>query len=178
MIEQVKNKIVEVKDFPKPGIGFRDITPVVQDAASFKYAVGRLADWAKKKRPQVIAGIESRGFLFAAPVADRLGLGLTVIRKKGKLPRPTVSVRAPNEYAVEHFEMHADSVRPGERVVIIDDLIATGSSSISAIDLVRKLGGDPVGFGALVELGFLKGVEKIKEAHPEVDVFALIKFDQ
>jgi len=176
MIERVKSKIFEVKDFPKPGVGFKDITPVVQDAECYKYVIGRISAWAKKKKPQVIAGIESRGFLFAAPVAYKLGLGLTIIRKKGKLPRRTVSVRAPNEYAVEHFEIHADSIRRGERVLIIDDLIATGSSSISAIDLVRKLGGNPVGFAALVDLAFLKGVENIKKAHPEVDVFSLIKF--
>jgi adenine phosphoribosyltransferase len=178
MIDRVRCKILEVKDFPKPGIGFKDITPVVQDAGCYKYAIERLTAWAKKKKPRIIAGIESRGFLFAAPVANRLGLGLTIIRKKGKLPRRTVSVRAPNEYAVEHFEMHADGVRKGERVLIIDDLIATGSSSISAIDLVRKLGGNPVGFAALVELAFLKGVETIKKAHPKVDVFALIKFEK
>lgn len=178
MIDQVKSKICEVKDFPKPGIGFKDITPVVQDAATYKYVIDRMAAWARKKRPQVIAGIESRGFLFAAPVAHKLGLGLAIIRKKGKLPRTTVSVRAPNEYAVEHFEMHADSIQPGERVLIIDDLIATGSSSISAIDLVDKLGGIAVGFAALVELAFLNGVENIKKAHPEVDIFALIKFEE
>jgi len=178
MIERVKCKIFEVKDFPKPGIGFKDITPVIQDAECYKYAIDRLTAWARKKKPQVIAGIESRGFLFAAPVAYKLGLGLIIIRKKGKLPRRTVSVRAPNEYAVEHFEMHADSLRKGERVLIIDDLIATGSSSISALDLVRKLGGAPVGFAALVDLAFLKGVEKIKKAHPGVDVFALIKFEK
>jgi adenine phosphoribosyltransferase len=178
MIERVKCKIFEVKDFPKPGIGFKDITPVVQDAECYRYAINRLTAWARKKKPQVIAGIESRGFLFAAPVANRLGLGLTIIRKKGKLPRRTVSVRAPNEYAVEHFEMHADGVRKGQRVVIIDDLIATGSSSISSIDLVRKLGGNPVGFAALVDLAFLKGVDKIKAAHPKVDVFAMIKFEK
>jgi len=178
MIERVRCKILEVKDFPKPGIGFKDITPVVQDAECYKYAVDRLTAWARKRKPQIIAGIESRGFLFAAPVANRLGLGLTIIRKKGKLPRQTVSVRAPNEYAVEHFEMHADAVQKGERVLIIDDLIATGSSSISAIDLVRKLGGKPVGFAALVDLAFLKGVENIKKAHPEVDIFALIKFEK
>ena len=176
MIAKVKNRILEVKDFPKPGIGFKDITPVVQDPATYKYVVNRITAWAKKKRPQVIAGIESRGFLFAAPVAHKLGLGLAIIRKKGKLPRQTVIVRAPNEYAVEHFEMHADSIQPGERVLIVDDLIATGSSSISAIDLVDKLGGKAVGFAAFVELSFLNGVENIKKAHPEVDVFALIKF--
>jgi adenine phosphoribosyltransferase len=176
MIDRVKCKIFEVKDFPKPGIGFKDITPVVQDAECYKYAVDQIAAWAKKKKPQVIAGIESRGFLFAAPVAYKLGLGLTMIRKKGKLPRKTISVRAPNEYAVEHFEMHTDSISPGVRVLIIDDLIATGSSSISAIDLIQKLGGNPVGFAALVDLAFLKGVENIRQAHPGVDIFALIKF--
>ena len=178
MIDQVKSKICEVKDFPKPGIGFKDITPVVHDAATYKYVVDRIAAWVRKKKPQLIAGIESRGFLFAAPVAHKLGLGMTIIRKKGKLPRQTVCVRAPNEYAIEYFEMHADSVQPGERVLIIDDLIATGSSSISAIDLVNKLGGKAVGFAALVELAFLKGVENIKKAHPEIDIFALIKFEE
>jgi adenine phosphoribosyltransferase len=178
MINRIKCKIFEVKDFPKPGVGFKDITPVVRDAECYKYVVDQIAAWSKKKKPQVIAGIESRGFLFAAPIAHKLGLGLTIIRKKGKLPRRTISVRAPNEYAVEHFEMHADSVRPGERVVIIDDLIATGSSSISSIDLVLKLGGNPVGFAALVDLAFLKGVDNIKKAHPEVDIFALIKFEK
>jgi adenine phosphoribosyltransferase len=178
MIAKVRDRILEVKDFPKPGVGFKDITPVVQDADTYKYVIERMAAWAKKKRPQLIAGIESRGFLFAAPVAHKLGLGLAIIRKKGKLPRPTVVVRAPNEYAVEHFEMHTDSIQPGERVLIVDDLIATGSSSISAIDLVDKLGGKAVGFAALVELGFLHGVENIKKAHPEVDIFALIKFEK
>jgi adenine phosphoribosyltransferase len=178
MIDRVKSKIFEVKDFPKPGIGFKDITPVIQDAGTYKYVIDRITAWARKKKPQLIAGIESRGFLFASPVAHRLGLGLTIIRKKGKLPRQTVSVRAPNEYAVEHFEMHADSIRPGERVLIVDDLIATGSSSISAIDLVNALGGKVVGFAALVELSFLKGVENIKKVHPKVDIFALIKFKE
>jgi adenine phosphoribosyltransferase len=178
VLDKIRSKICEVKDFPKPGIGFKDITPVVQDAATYKYVIDRLAAWGKKKKPQLIAGIESRGFLFAAPIAHKLGLGMSIIRKKGKLPRKTVSVRAPNEYAVEHFEMHADSIQPGERVLIIDDLIATGSSSVSAIDLVNKLEGKVVGFAALVELSFLKGVENIKKAHPEVDIFALIKFEE
>jgi adenine phosphoribosyltransferase len=103
---------------------------------------------------------------------------LDIIRKKGKLPRKTVSVRAPNEYAVEYFEMHADAIRPGQRVVIIDDLIATGSSSISAIELVKLLKGEPLGFGAVVELSFLKGVPAIKKAFPEVDIFSLIQYQE
>ncbi len=178
MIERLKTKIREVKDFPKPGIGFKDIMPLVQDAESYAYVIDAIAAWAERKEPELIVGIESRGFLFAAPVAHRLGLGVAAIRKKGKLPYKSVSVRAPNEYAVEHFEMHEDAVQPGQRVVIVDDLIATGSSSISAIDLVHKLGGTAAGFAAVIELVFLNGVAAIKKAHPEVEVFSLVKFTE
>jgi adenine phosphoribosyltransferase len=178
MITQVKEKICEVKDFPKPGIGFKDITPLIEDPTCYNYVIDRIAAWAKKKKPQIVAGIESRGFLFAAPVAHQLKLGVAIIRKKGKLPRKTVCVRAPNEYAVEYFEMHNDSIRPSQRVLIIDDLIATGSSSISAIDLVKKLGGEVVGFASVVELTFLKGMDCIKKAHPDVDILSLIQFEK
>ncbi|MFP4082522.1 MAG: adenine phosphoribosyltransferase [Candidatus Aminicenantes bacterium] len=178
MINQVKEKICEVKDFPKPGIGFKDITPLIEDAACFNYVVDRLVSWARRKKAQLVAGIESRGFIFAAPVAHQLRAGLTIIRKKGKLPRETVCVRAPNEYALEYFEIHSDSIRPSQRVLIIDDLIATGSSSISSIDLVKKLGGEVAGFAAVVELTYLKGLECIKKVHPDVDILSLIQFDK
>jgi len=178
MIDLIKTKIREVKDFPKPGIGFKDIMPLVQDAESYAFVINELASWAERKKPELIVGIESRGFLFAAPVAHRLGLGVAAIRKKGKLPWKSVSVRAPNEYAVEYFEMHEDAVKPGQPVVIIDDLIATGSSSISAIDLVQKLAGRVAGFAAVVELVFLNGVEAIQRAHPEAEVFSLVKFTE
>jgi len=178
MLEQCLEKIPEVKDFPKPGIGFKDITPLVEDAECFRFVVDELAAWAREQGAEIITGIESRGFLFGAAAAYTLGLGLAVVRKKGKLPRKTVSVRAPNEYAVEHFEMHTDSIKPGQKVLIIDDLIATGSSSISAIELVQKLGGDVVGFAAVVELAFLKGVEAIRAAYPGVALKALIRFDE
>ena len=178
MLDKVKDKICEVKDFPKPGIGFKDITPLVQDAACFNHVIDRLTEWAKEKGAEGIAGIESRGFLFAAPIAHQMDLGLSVIRKKGKLPRKTVCVKAPNEYAVEYFEMHEDRIQPGQKVIIIDDLIATGSSSVSAIDLVKKLGGDVVGFGAVVELSFLKGGECIRKAHPDIEILSLIKYEE
>ena len=178
MLDKVKEKIVEVKDFPKPGIGFKDITPVVEDPSSYNLVINDLASWAKEKRPQIIAGIESRGFLFAAPVAHQLGLGLAMIRKKGKLPRECACVKAPNEYAVEYFEMHKDSVHEGQRILIIDDLIATGSSSVSAIDLVKEIGGEVVGFAVVVELLFLEGVDFIKKAHPDVDILSLIQFEE
>ena len=177
MTNRVKALIREIKDFPKPGIGFKDITPLIQDPESFDYVIDRMVSWAREKEPQIVVGIESRGFLFAAPVANKMGLGLAIIRKKGKLPGKTVCVRAPNEYAVEHFEMHEDCIFPKQKVLIIDDLIATGSSTVSAIDLVKKLDGEVVGFAALVELSFLKGLEFIKKSHPEVDILSLIKFE-
>jgi len=170
----LKSRLVSVPDFPKPGVNFIDILPIVRDAEAFNFAIDELAAWARTRNPGIIAGIESRGFLFAAGLARELRLGLTVIRKKGKLPRKSVCVVAPNEYAVEHFEMHEDAVTAGERVLLVDDLIATGSSSTSAIRLVQLLGGEVVGFGSIVELSFLKGVENIRRACPGIDVHALI----
>jgi adenine phosphoribosyltransferase len=176
MAIDLKNYIIDVPDFPKPGIVFKDITPVVQSAQAFNAAIDGLAAWAAALKPEIVAGIESRGFLFAAGLARDLRLGLTVIRKKGKLPRRAVSVEAPNEYAVEQFEMHEDAVARGQRVVIVDDLIATGSSSISAINLVGLLKGEVIGFGAVVELSFLGGVEAIHRAHPDVPVHTLVRY--
>jgi adenine phosphoribosyltransferase len=176
MAIDLKSKIYDVPDFPKPGIIFKDLTPLIQDAAAYNQAIDEISAWAMTKRPDVIAGIESRGFLFAAGVARELRLGVTVIRKKGKLPRKAVCVVAPNEYAVEHFEMHTDAVAEGQRVLIVDDLIATGSSSISSIDLVGKLGGKVVGFASVVELSFLKGEANIRKAHPEVEIKSLLHY--
>jgi len=172
----LKSMIVDVPDFPKPGVIFKDITPIVQDAAAFNQVIDQLAEIARKYSPSRVAAIESRGFIFGAALARELRLGFTIIRKKGKLPRKTLSILAPNEYAVECFEAHLDSVKPGEKVIIIDDLIATGSSGISAIELVQKLGGRVVAFAAVVELTFLDGVKRLNEAHPQVPVFSLIKF--
>ncbi len=172
----LKSMIVDVPDFPKPGVVFKDITPIIQEAAAFNQVIDQLSEIARKFNPDRIAAIESRGFIFGAALARDLRLGFSLIRKKGKLPRKTLTILAPNEYAVEYFEAHVDSVRQGERVVIIDDLIATGSSGVSAIELVQELGGKVVAFEALVELTFLDGVKKINEAHPGIPVFSLIKF--
>ena len=176
MAIDLKTRICDVPDFPKPGVVFKDLTPLIQDAAAFNQAVDDLAAWGMARRPDIVAGIESRGFLFAAAVARELRLGVTVIRKKGKLPRKAVCALAPNEYAVEHFEMHEDAVAPAQRVLIIDDLIATGSSSTSSIDLVGKLGGKVVGFASVVELSFLHGEANIRKAHPEIEVMSLIRY--
>ncbi|MGC8746314.1 MAG: adenine phosphoribosyltransferase [Candidatus Saccharicenans sp.] len=172
----LKTMIVDVPDFPKPGVVFKDLTPIIQSAKAFNQAIDELAAIAKKYSPDRIAAIESRGFIFGAALARDLRLGFSLIRKKGKLPRKTLTILAPNEYAVEHFEAHVDSVKAGERVVVIDDLIATGSSAISGIELIKQLGGKVVAFEAVVELTFLQGVEKIKSAHSDVPVFSLIKF--
>ena len=176
MTVDLKSFILDVPDFPKPGIVFKDLMPIVQSAAAYNFAIDEFAAWARPKNPSLIAGIESRGFLFAAGLARELRLGLTVIRKKGKLPRKTVGVIAPNEYAVEHFEMHEDALCAGDRILIIDDLIATGSSSASAIELVKRLKGDVVGFGAVAELTFLKGRENILGRYPDVDIRALVRY--
>jgi len=176
MLERIKKKIIEVKDFPKPGIGFKDVTPLIEDPECFRYIVDKISDLAEEKKAEKIVTIESRGFIFGSPVAYKLSLGMSVIRKKGKLPRECISNKAPNEYAVEYFEIHKDSIKPGEKVLIIDDLIATGSSSISSIDLIKKLGGNVVGFAALVELTFLKGKQAINNVHPDIDIMALIQF--
>ncbi len=176
MAIDLKSKICDVPDFPKPGIIFKDLTPLIQDGPAYNQAIDEIAKWAKGRRPEIIAGIESRGFLFAAGVARELRLGLAVIRKKGKLPRKAVCVTAPNEYAVEQFEMHEDAVEPGQRVVIVDDVIATGSSSISSIDLVGKIGGTVVGFAAVAELSFLNGEANVQKAHPEVAVLSLLHY--
>jgi adenine phosphoribosyltransferase len=172
----LKDYILDVPDFPKKGVLFKDITPVILSSQAFNFAIDELAAWAATRKPELIAGIESRGFLFGAALARDLRLGMTIIRKKGKLPRKCASVIAPNEYAVEHFEMHEDAVARGQRVLIVDDLIATGSSSVSAINLVRLLKGHVVGFGAVIELSFLKGAEAIRTVHPDVPVHSLVRY--
>ncbi len=174
---EIKEKIFEVPDFPQPGVNFKDITPLVQSPSVYNLVIDKITEWAKPKIPDLIVGIESRGFLFAAPLARDLKLGLAIIRKKGKLPRETIMVKAPNEYALEYFEMHKDALPSPARVIIVDDLIATGSSSISAIDLVKKLGGTVAGFAAVVELSFLKGREAILKAHPDVEILALVNYE-
>jgi len=178
MLKKAKEKIREIKDFPQPGKGFKDITPLVEDADSFNNVINELAAWVKKKKPDVIAGIESGGFLFAAPVANKLGLGLIVIRKKGKLPSETVRIEATEDEAFEYLETRTESIDPSHKVIIVDDLIASGSTSVNAIDLMKKLGGKVVGFASVVDVVFLKGIEFIEKAHPDVAVLSLIQFEE
>jgi len=172
----LKSMIVDVPDFPKKGVIFKDLTPVIQDRQAFNQVIDELAEIAREYSPDRITAVESRGFIFGAALARDLKLGFSLIRKKGKLPRKTITILAPNEYAVEYFEAHVDSIRPGEKVVIVDDLIATGSSGISAIEIVEQLGGQVAAFESVVELTSLEGVKRMRAAHPEVPVYTLIKF--
>jgi len=172
----LKSMIVDVPDFPKKGVIFKDLTPVIQDRRAFNQTIDDLAAIAREYSPDRIAAIESRGFIFGAALARELRLGFSLIRKKGKLPRKSLTILAPNEYAVEYFEAHVDSVAQGEKVIIIDDLIATGSSGLSAIELVEQLGGKVAAFEAVVELTSLEGSSRMAAAHPEVPIYSLIKF--
>ena len=151
----------DVPDFPKPGILFKDITPLLADPAALTAACDRLAEPFASAGVQKVVGIESRGFLFGAPVAERLKAGFVPVRKPGKLPAETVSQSYELEYGTDQIEVHADAVAPGERVLMVDDLLATGGTMAAACELVGKLGGEIVGVAFVVELCFLNGRDKL-----------------
>lgn len=158
-----KKYIANVKDFPIEGILFRDITPLMADGEAFKSACKELIEFAKEQEAEVVVGPESRGFIFGCPIAYELGLGFVPVRKPNKLPRETVSTTYTLEYGSNTLCMHKDAIKPGQKVFIVDDLLATGGTIKAAIDLVEKLGGVVVGIGFLVELVDLNGRELIKE---------------
>lgn len=160
-LDRVRTAIRDIPDFPKPGILFKDITPVLHDAALFKAAVDDFVARHQGGRVQRIAAIESRGFLFGAAVAYRLGLGLVPIRKKGKLPYKTVEQTYSLEYGTATIEAHVDAFKPGERVLLIDDLLATGGTARAAAQLIEKLGGTVEEIDFLIELAFLKGRDQL-----------------
>jgi adenine phosphoribosyltransferase len=164
--------IRDVPDFPKPGILFKDITPVLQNAAAVQEAVDLIADDAKAKGAEVIVGIESRGFVFGVPVALQLKIPFVMARKLGKLPYDRITEEYALEYGTNTVEMHTDSVEPGQRAYVVDDLLATGGTAAAAARLIERLGGEVAGFGFLVELSFLGGRE-ILLSYP---VHALIEY--
>ena len=157
-----KNYIADVLDFPIEGILFRDITPLMVDGEAFKSACEELKEFAKNLGADVIVGPESRGFIFGCPIAYELGIGFIPIRKPNKLPRETISVSYSLEYGSNTLCMHKDAIKPGQKVVIIDDLLATGGTMEAAVKLVESLGGEVVGLGFLIELLDLKGRELLK----------------
>ena len=162
-----------VPDFPKPGVVFRDITPLLADAGGFARCIDAMAEPWQGSEVQAVCGIESRGFLFAAPVATRLRAALVLVRKPGKLPRATVREDYALEYGTNALELHRDAIARGERVVVVDDLLATGGTILAAIRLVEALGGVVAGLAFVVELGFLGGRARL-DPH---DVVSLVTFD-
>jgi len=164
--------IRDVPDFPVKGILFKDITTLTKDPDAFQEAVDALIDHYIDADIDVVAAIESRGFVFGAPMAYELGAGFVLIRKPGKLPAEKISASYTLEYGTNTLEMHTDAIQPGQRVLLVDDLLATGGSAKAAVELIEKLGGKVVGMAFLIDLTFLKGVDKLKG----YDVFSLIKF--
>ncbi|HRF82078.1 MAG TPA: adenine phosphoribosyltransferase [Flavobacteriales bacterium] len=159
---RLKAAIRAVPDFPKPGILFRDITPVLEDAALCNAAVEGFRLALADQRIDAIAGIESRGFLFGMPLAMALNIPFVTVRKKGKLPWKTVSHKYDLEYGSAEVEMHVDSVKPGMRVMVHDDLLATGGTAAAAAELIQKQGGTVAAFSFLIELSFLNGMDRLK----------------
>jgi len=159
----LKAKLRHVMDFPKEGIDFIDITTVLQDAEAFKACMDSFKDYAEQLGDfDVIVGSESRGFIFGAPLACQMGKGFVPVRKKGKLPYKTIRVEYDLEYGQDVLEMHEDAVKPGQRVLIVDDLLATGGTTEANIKLVEQLGGEVAGIIYFIELGFLDGRKKLE----------------
>ncbi|HAM95875.1 MAG: Adenine phosphoribosyltransferase [Candidatus Azambacteria bacterium GW2011_GWB2_46_37] len=160
--EHLKQKIREILDFPTPGIKFKDITPLLEDPESFKEAIDGLVDFFRDIKINKVVGIDARGFLLASAVAYLLNAGMVIVRKKGKLPHQTIVREHDLEYGRGTLEIHVDAIKKGERVLVIDDVLATGGTADAAVKLVEHLGGDVVGLGFLLELSYFPGREKLK----------------
>ncbi len=169
----IKNKIRVIEDFPKVGISFKDITTLIQDKDAFKYTIDTLVKTLKDKNIDVVVGPEARGFIFGTPLAYALGAGFVPVRKKGKLPSETISVEYELEYGTDILEIHKDSIKPGQKVVIVDDLLATGGTIQSVATLVEALGGVVVSMDFIIELTGLKGREKLKN----YKINSLVKYE-
>ena len=161
--DELRAKIREIPDFPKPGILFYDITTLLKDPLAYRAAIDAMLAPYLGQKIDVVVGMESRGFIFSAPLAYQLGAGLVPVRKLGKLPAETVSVEYALEYGSNTLEIHRDAIEPGQQVLIVDDLLATGGTVRGTVDLVRRLQGEIVGLAFLVELAFLKGRDRLVE---------------
>lgn len=175
MTERIKSKIRTVPNWPKEGIMFRDITTLLQDAPTFNHTIELLLDRYKDKQIDVIAGIESRGFIIGSILAHRLDRGFVPIRKKGKLPAETESEEYELEYGKDVVEIHKDAVNKGDKVLVVDDLIATGGTSLAACKLIKKIGGEVVEFCTIIDLPELGGKKRLEKAGYEV--FSLVEFE-
>lgn len=168
----LKQYIAAVEDFPEKGITFRDISPLMADGEAYGYATKKIVDYAKDKGVEMIVGPEARGFIVGCPVAYELGIGFAPCRKKGKLPRDTIEVKYGLEYGEDVLQLHKDAIKPGQKVLVCDDLLATGGTIASTIELVEKLGGEVVGTAFFIELEDLNGRDMIKD----YDIYTLMKY--
>jgi adenine phosphoribosyltransferase len=168
----LEDKIRDVPDFPEPGIVFKDIMPLLADPATLHETVDLLAEWIEPRKPAVIIGAEARGFILGAALAYKLGCGFVAARRPGKLPWKTVSATYALEYGENALELHADAITPGARVLVHDDLLATGGTAAAICDLVEQLGGEIVGLAFVIELTFLEGRKLLEKR----DVFSLITY--
>jgi adenine phosphoribosyltransferase len=163
-----------IPDFPKPGVSFKDITTVLKDAQALRYVVQEMARHYADQDIDIVTGIESRGFIFSAPLAYEMGLGLVPIRKPGKLPAEKLRIEYSLEYGTDALEIHRDAIRPGQRVLLVDDLLATGGTISAAADLIEQLGGIVAGCAFFVELGFLGGRKRLGDR----EIFSLVIYDE
>jgi adenine phosphoribosyltransferase len=168
----LKTKIRDVPDFPKPGVVFKDIMPLLADAEALRETVDRIAEWAEPRSPDIVLGAEARGYITGGALACKLGCGFVPARKPGKLPWRTVAVKYALEYGFDQLEVHADSIRPGQRVLVHDDVLATGGTAKATVELVEQLGGVVVGVPFIIELAFLNGRDRLEG----YDVFSLIEY--
>ncbi len=169
---QLESLIRDVPDFPTPGVMFKDITTLLKDPAALRQVLDEFTEAYKDAKVDIVVGIESRGFIFGAPLADRLGAGFVPVRKLGKLPAKTIAADYTLEYGTNTIEMHEDAIIPGQQVLIVDDLLATGGTVEATARLVRQLGGEVVALAFLIELKFLKGRERL----PDYPITALIQY--
>jgi len=173
-MDELKKLIREIPDYPKPGILFYDLTTLLKDPKGFHSLVDKLCEHYNGRKVDLVAGIEARGFIFAPALAYRLGAGFVPVRKPKKLPAKVSSVTYQLEYGTDQLDIHHDAVERGQRVLVCDDLLATGGTAAAAVQLIKQLGGEVAGAAFAVELSFLNGRAKL----PGVDVFSLLKYDK
>ncbi|NLJ80308.1 MAG: adenine phosphoribosyltransferase [Firmicutes bacterium] len=170
----LREKIRVIPDFPKQGVSFKDITTLLKDGAALRETILKFADHFSTQEIDMIIGVESRGFILGAPLAYEMGLGFTLIRKPGKLPGEILAVEYDLEYGTDCLEIHTDSFPAGTKVLVVDDLLATGGTIWAATELIRKLGGEIEGLAFLIELCYLRGRDRLGDYH----IFSLVKYDQ
>ena len=171
----LKSKIREIPDWPKAGVNFKDITTLLEDGDAFRQAVDQLAAPYQGQKIDKVVGIDARGFLLAAPIAYKLGAGLAIARKKGKLPSNTIEKEYTLEYDSNTIAMHDDAIKPGESIILVDDLCATGGTALAACDIISRLGGNILGVSFLIDLPFLGGSVKLKELGYKVE--SLVEYE-